>query len=281
MVTPSRQFFLLLALVAILGCYTSVGVSAFRSFPIMHNAARRSCSFMSNQDDPGLSKIEAAAVQRFTITYDKLCKNCPTRLQPRVDTLAEMILGLPPDERDALLDRISRGRLEQEEEQSKSSTPGARSPRDVYDFQTAGANLHVQPANGNEEKNTRGQVAITKNEEEQGVKIVDAKLLKKMEKARAKFDSNKQKLVKFRRLLAVTNALLAKDACTTQPTIYDVANPIDNGWYHEIDALKGLSRTELKMERLKLAAQRAKCESKVAKGRLKLYKASVDLIDNQ
>ena len=37
--------------------------------------------------------LEKSAVQRFTVGYDKLCKNCPTRLQPRVDTLTEMILG--------------------------------------------------------------------------------------------------------------------------------------------------------------------------------------------
>ena len=37
-----------------------------------------------------LNKIEASAVQRMTKGYDKLCKNCPTRLQPRVDTLTEV-----------------------------------------------------------------------------------------------------------------------------------------------------------------------------------------------
>jgi hypothetical protein len=37
-----------------------------------------------------MNKIEASAVQRMTKGYDKLCKNCPTRLQPRVDTLTEV-----------------------------------------------------------------------------------------------------------------------------------------------------------------------------------------------
>jgi hypothetical protein len=37
-----------------------------------------------------LDKVEASAVQRMTKGYDKLCKNCPTRLQPRVDTLTEV-----------------------------------------------------------------------------------------------------------------------------------------------------------------------------------------------
>lgn len=39
-----------------------------------------------------ISKVEASAVQRMTKGYDKLCKNCPTRLQPRVDTLTEVWL---------------------------------------------------------------------------------------------------------------------------------------------------------------------------------------------
>jgi hypothetical protein len=38
-----------------------------------------------------MDKIEASAVQRMTKGYDKLCKNCPTRLQPRVDTLTEVL----------------------------------------------------------------------------------------------------------------------------------------------------------------------------------------------
>ena len=38
-----------------------------------------------------MTKIELSATQRMTKGYDKLCKNCPTRLQPRVDTLTEVL----------------------------------------------------------------------------------------------------------------------------------------------------------------------------------------------
>jgi hypothetical protein len=41
-----------------------------------------------------MDKIETSAVQRMTKGYDKLCKNCPTRLQPRVDTLTEVCTDL-------------------------------------------------------------------------------------------------------------------------------------------------------------------------------------------
>eukprot|EP00578_Thalassiosira_sp_NH16_P020127 CAMPEP_0181085290 /NCGR_PEP_ID=MMETSP1071-20121207/5154_1 /TAXON_ID=35127 /ORGANISM="Thalassiosira sp., Strain NH16" /LENGTH=250 /DNA_ID=CAMNT_0023167089 /DNA_START=186 /DNA_END=938 /DNA_ORIENTATION=+ len=241
-------------------------------------------------DDPGLSKIEAGAVKRFTISYDKLCKNCPTRLQPRVDTLTEMILGLPAEERDELWNRVST-QLESKDKPSSSTRiphvqlQGAKSPKDVYDFQTAGVAIKMKPekreqqSNGKEIVSTNTGIAVTEpiSLQQQDV-VVDARILRKMKEARAKFDSNRQKLIKARRLLAVTNALLAKDVCKKEPTIYSVANPIDNGWYHDIDRLKTLSRDELKMERMKLMAKRAKFESKVAKGRLKMYQASTKLL---
>ena len=40
-----------------------------------------------------MDRNELSAVQRMTKGYDKLCKNCPTRLQPRVDTLTEVVSG--------------------------------------------------------------------------------------------------------------------------------------------------------------------------------------------
>jgi len=54
-----------------------------------------------------LDAVEAKAVQRFTKSYDKLCKTCPTRLQPRVDTLEEMIVGLPEDELKLLAAKVA------------------------------------------------------------------------------------------------------------------------------------------------------------------------------
>ena len=45
-----------------------------------------------------------------------------------------------------------------------------------------------------------------------------------------------------------------------------------------VDELKTMSRQDLKLERLKLHSQKAKFESKVAKGRLKLYSASRALV---
>jgi hypothetical protein len=53
-----------------------------------------------------LDKIETKAVEKFTTQYEKLCKTCPTRLQPRVETLIQMIVGLPPIEREELFSRI-------------------------------------------------------------------------------------------------------------------------------------------------------------------------------
>lgn len=230
-------------------------------------------------------------MKRFTISYDKLCKSCPTRLEPRVDTLTEMILGLPDGERAQLMSAVA-GRLEERESglvNGDGDAPrGLRSSRDVYDYQTAGAADESERRKEEMQANNASYDAAAAKtdidggatDDEEEIDVVDAKLLKKMQKARAKFDTHKRNLAKARRLLAVTNALLSRDEHKSEPTIYTVQNPADNAWYHDVDELRKLKRGELKMERLKLVAQRAKYESKVAKGRLKLYRASVELMDH-
>ena len=104
------------------------------------------------------------------------------------------------------------------------------------------------------------------------------KLIRKLEKTKAKFEYNRRKAAKARRLLACCNALLARDLLANEPTIYNLPNPLDNDIYYDIDELKTMSRQDLKLERLKLQSQKAKFESKVAKGRLKLYGASRALV---
>jgi len=54
-----------------------------------------------------LNQVETKAVQRFTKDFDKLCKTCPSRIQPRADTLTEMILGLPEDEMKLLAAKVA------------------------------------------------------------------------------------------------------------------------------------------------------------------------------
>jgi hypothetical protein len=54
-----------------------------------------------------LDRIESKAVEKFTTQYEKLCKTCPTRLQPRVDTIIQMISGLPAIEREELFSKIA------------------------------------------------------------------------------------------------------------------------------------------------------------------------------
>ena len=175
----------------------------------------------------GLSKIEGVAVDRFTIGYDKLCKSCPTRLQPRADTLAEMILGLPIEERNELMDTVAK-RLEEE----NNHRPTPLSSRDVYDIQTAGVSIQVKEKKIKADKSSvtnAPSMGTVFSSQQDDIDIVDAKLLKKMRKVRSSFESNKMKLAKARRLLAVTNALLTKGAHKTEPTIYTVPNPLDNG----------------------------------------------------
>jgi hypothetical protein len=215
----------------------------------------------------GLSKLEKKSVQRFTTGYDKLCKTCPTLLQPRVDTLTEMIIGLTDAERNELMSNVAR-RLDDEvgatssNERTTEIKRGIQSSMDTYNFQTStSACIQAQLPAEPQERRTSSQ-----------------KLMRKIEKERKKMEKARGKLLATRRLLACCNALLARDRLANEPTIYTLPNPLDNDIYHDIDELKKLSRQELKLERLKLDAQKARFESKVKKGRLKLYGASRALV---
>lgn len=209
-----------------------------------------------------LSKVETSAVTRFTIGYDKLCKNCPTRIEPRVDTLTAMILGLPEDEIEILMNNVAARLLERETKMNQQEAKVTTS-RDVYAFQTAGVPLKPEKQKVAKEKKTENNI----REEDKD------RLTKKMNKARVKFNTNKQNVFRAQRLLEVTNTLLSRDTNAKEIDI----TCADNGWYHEIDRLKQLCRPELKMERLKLTAMKAKHDQKIAKQRMKLYGASMAL----
>jgi len=231
------------------------------------------------------SKLENAAIQRFTVTYDKLCKNCPTRLEPRVETITEMILGLPLEERQRLMMGLEkRFNADDEKHNNRGSV---RSSQEVYAFQTKvieGRGAFEESSESSMRDEEEKIKSVLKDKLQMKVAAVDkeiittskvnAKLLKKMNEARAKCDSNRHKLSKVKRLLLVTNALLSKEL--HDPDIYASNNPLDSNWYHNMKMLKNLTGEELKMEQLKLMVQKTKYESKVAKARLKMHLRSIE-----
>lgn len=243
-----------------------IGVSS-KAKEDMLTRRRNSSSSENNSHDRGLSTVEAKRVQRFTVGYDKLCKTCPALLQPRVDTLTEMILGLTEDERKELMANVAR-RLENSGNEATAAPARIQTSHDIYNFQTDGM---TPCADSEVNKKDVLVVAVQPNN-------CNQKLMRKLEKTKEKFEYNRRKAAKARRLLACCNALLARDLLANEPTIYTVPNPLDNDIYHDIDELKAMSRQDLKLERLKLHSQKAKFESKVAKGRLKLYDASRALV---
>jgi len=218
----------------------------------------------TTDNDNGMNKLETSSVKRFTIGYDKLCKNCPTRLQPRVDTLTEMILGLDDKEREELMSKVSKRLLDAQLQQiGDDDTRKVTSSKDVYDFQTAGADVILEKQKLEKEKRTHAKEEVSDN----------CRITKKMIKikARGKLESNKQSAMRASRLLEVTRMLLSHRDSDVKVSC------ADNGWYHEIDRLKQLPRAELRMEKLKLVAIKAKHDQKIAKQRLKLYDASMAL----
>jgi len=204
-----------------------------------------------------LSKVEAAAAKRFK-NYDKLCKTCPTLLQPKIATLEEMIVGLSITEREELLQNVARRCEQQQEEEATSSIQTAE---DVFRFQTGSDAIIEVPDNKsrNEPSSTTREKIFSKQ-----------KSMGKMDKTRAKFEESKASVAHFQRLLDETNTLLAGKA---PPAKTDTT---DSSIYHCIDELQKMSRAELKMQRLKYVAQKTKYGQKMAKCRVKLYEATLN-----
>jgi len=240
----------------------------------------------------GTSKEEAlekSAVQRFTVGYDKLCKNCPTRLQPRVDTLTEMIMGLPVEERHELLAAVARrvqmmeaAAQEQEtpassEEETKNVSTGLRTPKEVYDFQVAGLEA-VDPKKdkAKTEKSKKGDATDkTKNDLERAL----VKAMEKMEKARCKHTENERKLARVNHLLEVTTALLKRkqEAVKAETLQVVAAADDDDDDDEEVSELYSMTRERLKHQQLKYKANKAKLEQSKAKSRSKRYGLSLEL----
>ena len=228
----------------------------------LHGSVRSNVDGDDAYSSTSLAKVETKAIAKFNTGYNKLCKACPTRLQPRVDTLVEMILGLKEKERDEVLLKVS-----QRLDENRLST--ITTSEDVYNFQTHATNtleqkqlqLQLQPPPPSLSKSN------AKHDDDK------KKLQHKMDKAKRKLDYNKQGIAKFKRLLEATTQLLSKS-----PDDELKEDPFQNNFYHEIDELKSMTRPELKMQRLKYKAMVAKHEQKLAKYRVKMYAKSRKLV---
>jgi len=269
------------------------------------------------------NKVETAAVKRFT-NFDKLCKTCPTLLQPKVSTLTEMIMGLPVEERNELLHTVTQRILQQEQQHEEDDAATndknhrghpIQTPKDMFQFETGvNADATITPPSAKQEKTEK----LKKTKEiKTGYDVnintkstdVNSRIVGKINKVRTKFLENKHKLKRVQCLLDQTNALLAAGSSTkkasepplssksplyqvstkesSEPSsssksiLYQVSDLTDPALYHCVEELQQMTRTELKMQRFKYIAQKAKCEQKLAKSRGKLYKANLELLEQQ
>jgi len=215
---------------------------------------------------PNNARIETARAKRFQ-EFHKLCKTCPTLLQPKVDTLTEIVLGLSEPEREELWSNVARRIQEQD------NVSGIKTPEEVYKFQT-GQDAVTTPKEekvdslATKELSTEALKEVSKPDDE-----LESKLLRKMVKTRSKIQEHKAKRARIQRLIHQATVLLSKN----QPAKLDVCDETDSAIYHGIDELQQMSRTELKYQRLKYVAQKTKIEQKIAKYRLKLYGVSMEL----
>uniref|UniRef100_A0A7S4JPJ9 Uncharacterized protein n=1 Tax=Odontella aurita TaxID=265563 RepID=A0A7S4JPJ9_9STRA len=250
-------------------------------------------------DIPTSPKLESAAVRRFTTGYDKLCKNCPTRLKPRVDTLAEMILGLSDSERDELMATVTK-RAEEgaegsaETSETKDGTRGARNAREVYDFQVEmeGASLigtvtkkkaksvrrngvAVRPMNDSRQKKRIENMSTGdgKRSSADDLAVRDAKLSAKLTKSRSKLQKSQLDHSRTSRLLTVASLFLSEGGEASLPPSVAGANDCNA----DVDELRSMDVSELELQKLKYEATMAKCAGKMAKARVKMFASNLEL----
>jgi len=235
--------------------------------------------------DDNNKKIETQAVKRFTIGYNKLCKNCPTRLQPRVDTLTEMIMGLEDTEREGLLALVAQRTKELEDSSvvtnhnGEIQTQGVKTPEEVYAFQVGS---QAQDMEKPLDESIQKSVAISN---EHDMKMTppppppqennNRKVLKEMEETKQKLSKSKLQLAHMNRLVKIVSLFLSEGT--------DVALPdslLDKGQEEEeeVDLLRKMGRSELKLELLSYKVKKAKCEKAEAKSRKNRYAASLKLL---
>jgi hypothetical protein len=238
--------------------------------PLSGHHLHRAASSADSMDE----KTTAAAVRRFTVGYDKLCKNCPIRLQPRVDTLTEMIMGLSPEDRRKLLAAVA-------QRETSSEAAGLGTPQEVYNFQLSAA------AEDNDEvvvvavEQARQEKTKIQSMKRSGNSIPDGerqlnKIRSKMEKAQGKFMDNEAKLAHAEWLLHVSTLLL-EHGNNAEIGIPEHQRDDEHELDKEIASLRNKSHQELKLERLMYAKRKVKCERNRAKYGVKRFAASLEL----
>lgn len=267
--SATRQYHAVLFLFIVQVCWSQ---AAFLTPPLSSCHLHRATT---NIEEATVDETRAVAVSRFTVEYDKLCKHCPTRLQPRVHTLTEMIMGLSVQERQELLAAVAL--------REATNKVGLRTPKEVYDFQLSAATGNVMVDDGvvagnetkqeNKKQSMKRHVKMKENDEAiRGGEQQLSKAKEKMEKAQGKFMNNEMKLAHLERLLHVTTLLLARGKDAEIPNDEETSSLAK-----EIASLQTMTRQQLKLQRLKYAEKRAKYERNRAKCRVKRFAASLEL----
>ena len=202
-----------------------------------------------------LDRIEAKAVQKFTTQYEKLCKTCPSRLQPRVDTVIQLIAGLTSVEQEELFSRI-------DAEGMRAKPSGAPRP-EIGDFVEA-----VVQTNSRSYSDTKPSI-YDKQSQDEATEI------------QRKIAKQKRKLGLTRQLLSVidTCAEPGFDAAPHIAALAEQVGPEHNDeaqmeFMEELDELRRMPSASRQKRRLKLLEKRAKYERKIFEYQLELEAAS-------
>ena len=205
-----------------------------------------------------LDRIEAKAVEKFTTQYEKLCKTCPSRLQPRVDTIIQLIVGLPLVEREQLFSRI-------DSEGIRAAASSAGLQADVQNPETslhsAAASIDSPIIKANSPEMPRGEKMVKDESSELKYKVM----------------KNQRKLAMALQLLSVI------DTCTDPDFVSAMAMAKLSGevgpeysadankeFMDELAELQRMSPAARLKRKLKLLEKKAKYERKIFECRMDL-----------
>mmetsp|Transcript_20982 Transcript_20982/g.32884 ORF Transcript_20982/g.32884 Transcript_20982/m.32884 type:complete len:263 (-) Transcript_20982:78-866(-) len=199
------------------------------------------CRVVSEMD-----KVEVKAVERLVKQYDKLCKTCPTRLQPRLDNVAHMMLSLPEDERLQVMSQVK-----------KSLKEGSADGNGLIDVKAVSQGMSM-----GQMKQESKEMDVPKPEmkPEKEMQMGQDKMAKKMRKLQEKIDKNMMKMMDREAKLKLLEEFKQGNK----------EMPAEEGLVKEWKMLQEMSPERIEVRRLKLIEKKAKCERKVAECSLDL-----------
>mmetsp|Transcript_34864 Transcript_34864/g.82134 ORF Transcript_34864/g.82134 Transcript_34864/m.82134 type:complete len:265 (-) Transcript_34864:150-944(-) len=251
----SATAFFILCAVCVIACTGAFSFPSSNFMTSVQNAPKLRATSPRRRNDIvcELTKIEEKSVQRMTKQFDKLCKTCPTRLQPRVDTITEMIVNLEEKERLEIFANVEM-RLSNMDMEAKGDGEAMVGTVMMTNGMMKDEEMSEMSEDEKEEKKMKMKEEKMKMKDEKEMKM--GEMEKKRMKLEGKIAKNTMKLEEAKQKLALVTSLDKE--------------PGDEMMAKEVMELREKSAEELEIYALKAQEKVFKYERKLAECRLKL-----------